>query len=346
MAFTGMTVTNIRSSAGELTRQADELTAIRSRVESLVNEASRHWEGSDISQFRGTWQNSYRARLNQAADRLRSMSAELVRQAAQQEATSGDSSTGRPPISAPLGGGGVGNVWDKISSSPAYNLGKTGLKLITASLAVNKAIQITRDVLTFSKLANAVAKILPGSTAAAGIARIGETFARFRLTSQLGFAADLGGNVVKWGTQIQSKFGFLGKPLGTAVIKLQPLAKAIGGAARVLGVVGAGIMLADGVHDIFKPDYTGWRGGVDRVMGVAGVVGGGGVLLAATGLVALGPVGWTVVGVAAAAVGVWDLGNLIYDNREVIAQTAQKVGTAIGSAASKAASWVKGLFSR
>jgi len=88
MVFSGMSPDQIDAAANQLRIQANELESIRSRVTSLVNEASAHWNGRDLQSFRATWYNSYQTKLSSAIGRLDVMASQLVQQATQQRETS------------------------------------------------------------------------------------------------------------------------------------------------------------------------------------------------------------------------------------------------------------------
>lgn len=114
-------------------------------------------------------------------------------------------------------------------------------------------------------------------------------------------------------------------------------------AGKLLGVLGGGVMIYDGLKHAINPDYSGARGVVDQVMGVVSVGAGvgtvAGSVLAGTAL-AIGPVGWAAIGVAAAAVGVWQLGNYLYDNNETFRKTVNATVTTVKVAAQVAWNWL------
>ena len=88
---------------------------------------------------------------------------------------------------------------------------------------------------------------------------------------------------------------------------------------RWAGAAGGAFAAIGGVRQMVDPRYDGWRGGVDRVMGGVGAVGGVasvGMFLGAAACT--GPVGIGVVVGAAVVVGAWELGNLVYDNWDTI----------------------------
>lgn len=117
------------------------------------------------------------------------------------------------------------------------------------------------------------------------------------------------------GSMIDEAAGFLGK-LGT-------VGKFGGGALGVLGIVG-------GISDMISPPHDGWRGVGDRVAGGLSVVGGaGGLAVALGGAAMLGPVGLGVVAAAGVGAALWTAGNLIYDNREAIADFAGNAGETV-----------------
>jgi hypothetical protein len=111
-------------------------------------------------------------------------------------------------------------------------------------------------------------------------------------------------------------------------------------AARALGAVGA---LAD-VHTLVDPAHDGWYGVADRVVAGAGLAAGGAQLLAATGLIALTPVGATAVAVVAIGAGVYALGSLAVDHRHAIADTVDRATDAVGGAFEGAVDTLGGWF--
>ena len=113
MAIIGMEPEQIESVAADLRRQAGELTAIRTRVNSQVQHATENWRGPDLQQFTDLWYGSYQSQLASACTILSAMADALVRQAADQRATSsGDG------ISAP-GGIGAGTSGGPILQDPS-----------------------------------------------------------------------------------------------------------------------------------------------------------------------------------------------------------------------------------
>lgn len=88
--------------------------------------------------------------------------------------------------------------------------------------------------------------------------------------------------------------------------------------SRFAGPLLAPLGIAGGIHDVFNPEYEGWRGVGDRLAGGVGAFASGGTLLLAAG--ALGPVGAAVVVGAGLAAGAWALGNYVYDNWDNITQ--------------------------
>ena len=107
--------------------------------------------------------------------------------------------------------------------------------------------------------------------------------------------------------------------------------------AKALAVVG----VVSGAYDMINPQHDGWRGGTDRVMGGVAVVAGGAQLLAAAGLIALGPVGAGIVAGALIATAAWAVGNLVWDHREQIGHALETAGNWVGDQAGKAWSGAK-----
>lgn len=110
------------------------------------------------------------------------------------------------------------------------------------------------------------------------------------------------------GEQILSRLGTVGKFLG------------VGG--KVIGKLALPLTIVSGIQDAFTGGgYSGWRGWTDRGMGILGAVGAG-VLIAGEFALIANPVGLGIAGAAVLAYGAWQLGNLIYDNRQAIAHAA------------------------
>jgi len=107
MAFTGMTITEVRSAARELLVRADELETVRQQMSDKMAWLARSWSGSDANRFRSAWDTD-RAALTRTIGILRSMSSELLRQADEQERTSAPSTISSPirtAASVPLASG-------------------------------------------------------------------------------------------------------------------------------------------------------------------------------------------------------------------------------------------------
>ena len=107
MAFSGMNPDQVDSAASQLRTQAQELQYISARVSSLIDQAAKNWQGSDMSSFRSAWYGSYRGKMATAKSHLDSMASELNRQATDQRNTSAAStvSVALPPTLATALGG-------------------------------------------------------------------------------------------------------------------------------------------------------------------------------------------------------------------------------------------------
>ncbi|MDR2896134.1 MAG: hypothetical protein LBV30_05740 [Propionibacteriaceae bacterium] len=90
MAFSGMTVTQVQQLARGLSGQVGQLESLRSRIDAVVNEAMRAWDGPDIYRFSNQWWGQRRPQLQNAINRMASMVVTLDRQAADQSSTSGN----------------------------------------------------------------------------------------------------------------------------------------------------------------------------------------------------------------------------------------------------------------
>ncbi|MUK03587.1 hypothetical protein GM708_17820 [Vibrio cholerae] len=97
---------------------------------------------------------------------------------------------------------------------------------------------------------------------------------------------------------------------------------------RFLGPALAPLAIAGGIHDIIDPAHSGAIGLGDRLAGGLSVIGGGGTLLMAAGL--LNPVGAGIVVGAGLAAGAWAAGTYIYDNWDDISEFTGNAVDAVG----------------
>jgi uncharacterized protein YukE len=86
--LTESAVEQIDTAATQLRVQADTLRQLTRHIDTLINEASHHWQGRDIQAFNGQWQLQLRGRLVDSASRIETMSNQLRSQADAQRATS------------------------------------------------------------------------------------------------------------------------------------------------------------------------------------------------------------------------------------------------------------------
>ncbi|MDR2895199.1 MAG: WXG100 family type VII secretion target [Propionibacteriaceae bacterium] len=116
--FSGMTPDQVDQAGNELRSQADALRAIRSRITSLIQEATQNWVGSDIGRFCTDWFNDGALRMQVTAIHLDEMANELTQQAAQQRCASQ-----ADPLVAP-GIAGFDLPWIPLGPSPAVKPGE------------------------------------------------------------------------------------------------------------------------------------------------------------------------------------------------------------------------------
>jgi len=88
---------------------------------------------------------------------------------------------------------------------------------------------------------------------------------------------------------------------------------AVGKFGRFAGPALAPFAIAGGIHDMISPEHSGARGVGDRIAGGLSVIGGGGTLLMAAGLLT-NPVGIGIVVGAGVVAGAWALGNMVADS--------------------------------
>jgi len=192
------------------------------------------------------------------------------------------------------------------------------MKLVSASLHV---VRVVKVIQAFGKGTKEIMKIFKGevglfknildkihskmSKAAEFLYHVGESIKSNKLLGRISkFLAKTGKSLIKG----------IGKPF----------IKALGKYAGPLGIL---FMIGDGIKNLFNPDHTGWRGWVDRLLvGVGGIVCGALLGLAMLGAVTLAPVVLTIIAIVTAAITIWQLGNLIYDNRENISGWMSHVG--------------------
>lgn len=87
MAQLGADVEALDGLARRFRESADQLRSMTNQLSSQIHAA--WWQGSDAERFRGDWDGTYRAQLEQVAARLEETSAAVTTQAQQQRDASG-----------------------------------------------------------------------------------------------------------------------------------------------------------------------------------------------------------------------------------------------------------------
>ncbi|MDR1078109.1 MAG: WXG100 family type VII secretion target, partial [Propionibacteriaceae bacterium] len=88
MAWSGMSPTQIQSVAREISGQASDLAAIKRRLDSLVSQATRVWQGADARRFQNQWSSEGRSNMTKAHAMLQELSKTLFSEAQAQLDTS------------------------------------------------------------------------------------------------------------------------------------------------------------------------------------------------------------------------------------------------------------------
>ncbi|WP_369370951.1 WXG100 family type VII secretion target [Promicromonospora sp. Populi] len=274
------------------------------------------WSGPDADGFRQEWTGSHLVRLKDTAAALSDIALTVRANADAQETTSNEYVGGGP--GGWPGGGELGNDEFDWNWGVAGTFGALGLKGLTTYLAASKAWKTGTALASYlqatrlgdaAKIADATVEVYRGAGGLVG-----------RTAASLGVAED---------------FGLIGK-MSTAV----GLASSAGNIARFAGTAGGIFGVVGGLNQMFNTQYDGARGWVDRGMGVASVIGGGGGIAIALGAAAfLGPVGVGVVVGAGLVAGAWALGNMVYDNWDTISGAVGDAAGAVAGAAGAAWDW-------
>lgn len=88
MAFVGMNPDVVKAQGKVLETQADKIKSISGRIDGLVADLNKAWNGPDSQRFIKSWNSEYKAQLTQASKVLRTKGQAAISQAKQQTATS------------------------------------------------------------------------------------------------------------------------------------------------------------------------------------------------------------------------------------------------------------------
>ncbi|MDR1387668.1 MAG: WXG100 family type VII secretion target [Propionibacteriaceae bacterium] len=130
----GMNLAEVRGVAQELKQQAGSLQQSFTRLDRLVGDLTRSWNGQDANRFQSDWRGTHRPRFNAAVGSVRQLSESLDRDADQQEQTS-QAGGGAGPGGVPWFTGGSGG-----SGFPTEDLGLVDVIYINGDI-VNQAWQ-------------------------------------------------------------------------------------------------------------------------------------------------------------------------------------------------------------
>ena len=89
MAFEGMDVDEVRSLAGQLQTQAQNITQVVSSIDSIISSMENVWKGKDATDFQSWWQTQHRPHLNQAEEAIMGLHQSALNNAAAQDQASG-----------------------------------------------------------------------------------------------------------------------------------------------------------------------------------------------------------------------------------------------------------------
>jgi len=92
--FLGMTPEQVEAAGRALNTESANLSAAVGRIQRLIDDSQRSWDGPDARAFAMMWQGSLRSQVKGASDLLGQMSSDLARNAQEQRKTSGDTTSG------------------------------------------------------------------------------------------------------------------------------------------------------------------------------------------------------------------------------------------------------------
>lgn len=149
-------------------------------------------------------------------------------------------------------------------------------------------------------------------TGEAGVGFLGDAWKAFKY----------GRNLLNY-SRIADAGGDVASALSTMLADARGIVGNISGVGKYFGIAGGAFSVIGGIDQMFNPQYDGWRGGVDRVMGGIGVAGGVATIGMFLGVAAFAnPVGIGIAVGAGLVTGAWALGNLVYDNWDTISAFA------------------------
>ena len=89
MAFEGMDVDEVRSLAGQLQTQAQNITQVVSSIDSIISSMENVWKGKDATDFLSWWQTQHKPHLNHAEEAIMGLHQSALNNAAAQDQASG-----------------------------------------------------------------------------------------------------------------------------------------------------------------------------------------------------------------------------------------------------------------
>ncbi len=88
MAFEGMDTEEVRSLAGQLQNQANNITTVMSTIDSIVSSMENVWKGKDATDFQGWWTQQHRPALHNAEVAIMGLHQSALNNAAAQDQAS------------------------------------------------------------------------------------------------------------------------------------------------------------------------------------------------------------------------------------------------------------------
>jgi len=88
MAFEGMDVEEVRTLAGQLQNQANNITQVISSIDSIVASMENVWKGKDATDFQGWWTQQHRPALHNAEQAIMGLHQSAMNNAMQQDQAS------------------------------------------------------------------------------------------------------------------------------------------------------------------------------------------------------------------------------------------------------------------
>ena len=88
MAFEGMDVEEVRTLAGQLQNQANNIGQVMSSIDSIISSMENVWKGKDAVEFQGWWVQQHRPALHNAEQAIMGLHQSAMNNAMQQDQAS------------------------------------------------------------------------------------------------------------------------------------------------------------------------------------------------------------------------------------------------------------------